>query len=412
MIRKSLLGLIFALCFITPLFAKSFSQIKREFYRDYRSPDYAKRMEAVQQVANTGQVEGLKILVSVVLKVEPDQYVYEETLKFIKDKFTSAECLKYLGSQIGGSANWKVKLGLCRLAAEMKDEAITEGLIRAVGDSQWQVRSAAIFALRKHRNKKAIPALIERLGKEKGRMLGEVRLALRDLTGQDLGDSKESWKSWWKSNKDSFNPSAQSAPSESNVSRERLGTVLRRGGLYGTVYSTRVVFILDISGSMLEGTEAGKRIDVAKRELIKVIDQLPSKAAFNIIAYNQRVIPWKKTMIKASSSRKSAAAKWINSLTLDPNGLTATYDALEFVYLYDKNADTIYLLSDGSPTAGKITGQHQIIQKIKTLNRFRSLQINTIAFMAGGVPGEDKQAASQFMKEMAQGNSGKFKHIE
>ena len=99
-------------------------------------------------------------------------------------------------------------------------------------------------------------------------------------------------------------------------------------------------------------------------------------------------------------------------MKLDPNGMTATYDALEFVFRNDKKTDTIYLLSDGTPTTGKYTGQHKILSEIRKMNRFRNLLIHTIAFLAGAAPGEDKKAAAQFMKDLAAENGGKFTLIE
>ncbi|RME86272.1 MAG: VWA domain-containing protein [Planctomycetota bacterium] len=382
--------LIISLAMFLPgsyVWGKSFQQIKREFYRDYSSPDYAKRMEAVQKVAESGRIEGLKLLVRIVLVKEPDQYVYEETLRFIKKNFTSKEAMEYLNSQLA-HGNWKSQLGLCRLALMSLNPELEPGLIKALDSSKWQVRSAAIRALRVMKSQKAIPFLQKRAKKEKvGRIQGEIQEALQYIMGSGRNEAEPTGK----------------------IS---LKTVLRKGGFYGTIYSTRVTFILDISGSMLEGTEAGKRIDVAKRELIKAIDRLPKKAKFNIIAYNNKVYPWKRRMVPASKSHRKSAARWISRLSLDPNGMTATYDALEYVFKNDKEADTIYLLSDGMPTTGKYTGQHKILEEVKKLNRYRNLVIHTIAFLAGGSPGEDKQSAADFMKDLAKDNGGKFKHIE
>src|SRR6185436_13023625 len=61
--------------------------------------------------------------------------------------------------------------------------------------------------------------------------------------------------------------------------------------------SKRVCFVIDISGSMKEPTQDAsapgtERIEVAKRELMKIIDELPPASLFNIITFNSDVQSW------------------------------------------------------------------------------------------------------------------------
>ncbi|RME04808.1 MAG: VWA domain-containing protein [Planctomycetota bacterium] len=412
MLKKSTLHILILSFFLlptNPILAKSFSKIKKEFYREYRSSDYAKRMAAVEKLAKTKKLAALKILVNVVLRRENDQYVFEETARMLKD-FDSPKCRAWLGKQIYRHPKKSIRMTLAAFAREWDGKEIAHGLVAAIQDSDWRVRSEAIYSIRKkHRVKEAIPALIKRLGKEKGRLLGEVVEALKDLTGTNKGTNKQAWLNWWENNKHDFQP--QNPNQHSPQEQVRLSTVLRRkGGFYGTIYSNNVVFIIDISGSMQAGTEAGTRIQVAKNQLKSVIDQLPAKAYFNVIAYNTKLFPWKKKSVPANPSNKSKVKKWIDQLQADQ--LTATFDALEFVFKYDKKADTIYLLSDGQPTWGRITGQEMIKSEIRKLNRYRKIIIHTIALMAGQNPGEDEQAAITFMRELAKDNRGTFKLVK
>ena len=87
--------------------------------------------------------------------------------------------------------------------------------------------------------------------------------------------------------------------------------------------------------------------------------------------------------------------------SLQANGATNVYDTLEFA-LKDRNVDTIFLLSDGSPTAGRFTDIDSILREIKVLNRSRGVSINGIAF------GE----RSDLLKQLAAENNGEYKFIE
>jgi hypothetical protein len=62
--------------------------------------------------------------------------------------------------------------------------------------------------------------------------------------------------------------------------------------------------------------------------------------------------------------------------------------------------EAIFLLSDGEPSAGKISNSQAIIDKIEELNPNNKLVINTIGL------GKDKD--EKFMKELAKTNTGVY----
>ena len=65
-------------------------------------------------------------------------------------------------------------------------------------------------------------------------------------------------------------------------------------------------------------------------------------------------------------------------------------------------ADTIYLLSDGEPSAGRIRDLEGISREIKAQNRVRGVTIHCIAF------GED----SELLKRLAKENGGEFRFVD
>jgi hypothetical protein len=77
------------------------------------------------------------------------------------------------------------------------------------------------------------------------------------------------------------------------------------------------------------------------------------------------------------------------------------YDTLEFA-LQDREVDTIFILSDGYPSAGRYVDTDSILREIKVLNRSRGVSINGIAF------GEQ----SHLLERLAAENNGEYKFIE
>lgn len=83
-------------------------------------------------------------------------------------------------------------------------------------DSSADVRRAAAWSLGELGDSQAVEPLIEALGRrdEVPSVLLTIRSALRSLTGEDAGDSREVWRAWWKAGRpESSAPSARPADS-------------------------------------------------------------------------------------------------------------------------------------------------------------------------------------------------------
>jgi Mg-chelatase subunit ChlD len=83
-----------------------------------------------------------------------------------------------------------------------------------------------------------------------------------------------------------------------------------------------------------------------------------------------------------------------------PRGSTNIFDALETAFAH-KEADTIYLLSDGAPTNGRIIDEDDILKEVRKMNRLRQIVIHTISF-----------GSSAFMKSLATQNGGQYVEIK
>lgn len=290
---------------------------------------------------------------------------------------------------------------LLKLAAKSRTLAITVAAIDALGDlktpealdvfekslkaKDWQVRAAAIRGLGKLKAKESIDLLIERMAKEDGRLLVDIGEALKTLTGKALGYSQGHWKDWWKVNRETF-----VFPEKA----EGVGGAAGTTTFYGVpVLSKKIIFCLDISGSMSADAGGENRLEQAKKELTKVLDSLPKDTMVNLIFFDHNIEPWQKQLV-AAKANLAAAKKVVKELK--PRGGTNIYDTLEKAF-EDPAVDTIYLLSDGSPGSGKFVNTDDICREIKKMNRSRQIVIHTISL-----------GASPFMKRLAEENGGQY----
>ena len=82
---------------------------------------------------------------------------------------------------------------------------------------------------------------------------------------------------------------------------------------------------------------------------------------------------------------------------LRPMGGTNLYDGLELALLME-DVDTIFVLSDGAPGAGKYTTTKDILAAVERLNQTRRVLIHSIAVGMN----------SELLRKLAQENGGQY----
>ena len=262
---------------------------------------------------------------------------------------------------------------------------------KALKAKEWPVRVAAIRGLAKLRRKDSIDLLVDRIDKEEGRMLAEIVDALRGLTGRPFGYGPGQWKEWWTKAKEDFTIPDKAAA----IVSSQAGMTTYHGV---PVLSNRIVFVLDMSGSMSsEGTGSETRMEQAKKELSRVLSQLNPAAQVNMVFFDDRIEPWHKGLLPIKTHLKEAQAIVAR---VAPRGQTNIFDSLDFAFTH-READTIYLLSDGDPTAGRIIDPDDILREIRRMNRLRQIVIHTISF-----------GVSPFLKRLAEQNGGQYVEVK
>ncbi len=258
------------------------------------------------------------------------------------------------------------------------------------------VQRAVVNALTKIPDKQSIGSLIGMMGCVGGEAKADAMEHLAQVTGQIFGMDAAAWGRWWSEAGDAFE-----YPSTSRHAPYRtVATESHSGSYYGMpLFAERLVFVLDISGSM-----QGGRIMAAQRELVRAIDGLPGHVHFGVVVFNGEVGCWQKKLVPADDKAKKAAAVYVSRQM--PHSNTASYDALEVALQFDTEA--IYFLSDGAPTSGKILAPVDIVAAISRLNKTRRISIYTIG-IAPGFPGSPTDV---FLKALSEQNMGQYRRVD
>ncbi len=309
---------------------------------------------------------------------------------------------------------------LARLGAKEAAEAIAGCL----EDRRWQVRSAAIAALQELAARAQVPALVERLHVESGRLDQELEDALLALTGEALGADPALWEDWLAVHAPSLTDGSYRPPANGGETVPRAF-----GTFFGIpVVSENVLLVIDFSKSMqraLTRTDplatgeqerlvpGETRIAEAREQAIRLIDALPKSARFGVVLYHWGVELCEGTMLKANDRNKERVKSALLEASL---GLgTNIHDALDLALDitasddFEKNAkapiDTIYFLSDGAPTSGRYAKQEDILASFVYRNRARKLLLHTVLIRDAADAGP---RAARFMRQLAESTGGTF----
>jgi hypothetical protein len=256
---------------------------------------------------------------------------------------------------------------------------------QALAHEDWSTRLIALSALERLRDVDGVGAIVEQMQREEGRTLSEFGAALFRLTGELHDTDAATWKKWWEAIGRSL-PLITAAELEKKVAdrerkRLRQTTVARFFGV--RIESRHVMFVIDVSGSMAEqlhsvkvGDRAATRMEVLKQELVKALQALEPGASFNLCTFNAAVQKWKDTAVAMTDKTRAEAVDWVEHL--GSRGGTNIYDAIVFAFA-DPTIDTIFLLTDGEPSAGTVTDLGLIRQHIAGWNATRHVKIHCIA---------------------------------
>ncbi|MCP3916638.1 MAG: VWA domain-containing protein [bacterium] len=304
------------------------------------------------------------------------------------------------------------RMGACHALADLRSKEAVEVLRRMLDDEMWQVRAEALWQYASLRKKGSIPVLIKRLSTEQGRLREDVARALQTLTARDFGILPDRWERWWEAEGESFEVPELTAALEAAARREATDEGRTAASFFGLrILSQRVCFVMDTSGSMKDPSSSGggrtgaggrsgpTRMHVAKAELIDALERFPDGDRFNMIFFATGAETWKRKLTAMSPKARRQATE--HTQEQEAVGATAAYDALALAF-QDDDIDTIYLLTDGEPTVGRIVDPSRLRDAIASWNETRRITIHGISV------GRD----SRLLRGLAEDSGGRYKRID
>ena len=334
-------------------------------------------------------------------------------------------------------------------------------LVKAINDEHYMVRSQAVIGLRETRSAQAVEALINRLDQEPGgRLKWDIVYALQDITGKtEYGAESTTWRGWWTAHRGTFQAAPPSNPGQASDEGDNgggganpnLADGHKTGAFYGIPIRTKhPVFVVDRSGSMLVSADPNdpqsdgsgqpvmpppghkSRWQVCQDELINAVKGLPEDATFAVVHFSSNAEKFEDGKVFDANDRNKARLEAaIRPLAAD--GLTNIYEAFQFAFEIctggkldgvrpvvtgksetKLNADTIFFLTDGSPTIGQsINGvaptnppnqQYSplLLEEICKWNEVRGIVIHTVCIGEGDVG---------FLSQLAKRNRGSFRKV-
>jgi Mg-chelatase subunit ChlD len=264
--------------------------------------------------------------------------------------------------------------------AEMDAKGAVPVVARALAAPAWELKVAAAAALRQLGDEAAVGPLILALrdpGDNPGRVLSEVTEALQAITGESHGYDAAAWvKYWMRRARETGAPAALPALSPTDVNTLQIPRWT--AAFFGIpTPSTRVVFVIDISGSMKDpavpdpdrptvttgrprvvssprrlppAEEAARlaldarrqawaprapatKLEQVQQELILAILDMDPRVQFSLVCYGgERVEVWNDALVPAVPANQLRAIETVEKLRAD--GGTNTMDALYAAYAF------------------------------------------------------------------------------
>ena len=381
-----------------------------------------------------------------------------ETTKSATTRFEVARALAQMGDAsvaptVGpllADPDGAVRMAAADCVGALKLVPLAVKVVPLLNDAEWQVQTAAVAAVAKVRPIEAIPPLID-LMRKAGRMRTECADALFQITGFDFGVEPDAWaQQWTRMQQMNWRPPTDEELAKKAESRKKYDASYGKKGEHNTfagikTTSTRVLFVIDVSGSMddlvverekFQGYVDFKKFTVVKKQLLDAIEGLTENTSFDIVAFATDLHPWRGHLTLANLISKEAAKSWVErlkplggsedqemaqagltGLTNLSAGKTNTLKALLYAFNVDadnppkaaftgidKNAlknklDTVYFLSDGRPSVGKLVDTIEILKEVRRWNEMYRIVIHCIAI------GEFQK---EFMRDLATQNGGEF----
>ncbi|MDP6524268.1 MAG: HEAT repeat domain-containing protein [Kiritimatiellia bacterium] len=304
------------------------------------------------------------------------------------------ETLVALLDQAMASRDIRVRIEAARAMGRIGSARSLKSLHDALPRCSWPLLVEVCNAIGAIPNAKMVPALIQRLGKEKGRFRQDVVHALSCIAGEQKATDAKGWAAWWRKEGASFQVDEAASKEFRSTTRVQDVDVPGLGFFYGLqIVSDSFSYVVDSSASM-----RGPRIDSLKENMTSSVEGLAEHVKFNIVDFGGDV----EIMYDGALTGNKKLGKQ-RVYDMDMSGGTRVFCGMRQAMLLPE-LDTIYLLSDGAPVLDSMHRWPEIIRATMMLGRYRPVAVYCIDF--------DPRAGNQaYMMRLADENVGLHESI-
>ncbi|MGD2017303.1 MAG: HEAT repeat domain-containing protein [Planctomycetota bacterium] len=371
--------------------------VEQVLYRGIQNKDSRLRYYALDAMATRGGTESLPAVTR--LTKDKDPAVRRLALLVVLRTTTNAKGAQGLSRSSDPVARQAAAIYL----AEDTSEGSLEALHEMLKDEVTTVRAEAIRQVGRRRDPASIPLLIDCMGRENGRLRGDTHYVLTMMTGMDLGFRVGAWRTFWRSEGDGFvMPTIEEARKiAADLAARRDTTGETTVSFYGlTVISNNFALVVDTSGSMSAKVKDGKtRLDIAKEQIAGTIERIRDGVLFNVIPFSDNALPMEEVLIEMDDTLREDAFLFVEGLRAA--GGTNVYEGLAAAF-EDEVVDTIYLLTDGDPSAGAITDSTELREEVARWNSTRGIRIHSISV----------GKASALLKGLSEDSGGEYVEVK
>ncbi len=336
----------------------------------------------------------------------------------------SAAALPPLVAALGDRSDRVREAALAALARiAPADPACLAAFAGAARDAAWPIRLAAARAIACSGRPEAVDLLLELLPKEEGRQRRDVASLLAAMTGEHFGAEPEGWRAWWGEHRAAYASGAERLRKGPFEAGEGAGGAAAPVHYYGIeTWSRRILFVLDISGSMEEPGGRDRsvpRLEEAKREFLSTLRSIDAAGGFGLFVFSDAVRKWKPALVPATTAAKEDVTAWVRGL--GASSWTNTFAALEEAFRVSAasgvderygGADTVFLLTDGAPTTPEGKPRHpdgsdeaeRVLAAVRDWNAGRRVELHCI--------GVGHDVNTSFLSRLARENGGRFVHVK
>ena len=313
---------------------------------------------------------------------------------------------KTYGEHLAKAANapdWRVRLAAADaipFVQPLEGEALA-AVRKLFQDDSPHVQRAVIRAVGRARKRAVSDLLVATLASPSERTRHEVVRALETIYGQKHGHNAKAWAEMLQQ-EDPGVATETEAPTYHGI----------------RVHADHVVFVVDASSSMGWPWEQDThRVDIALQELKATLGKLNPKKLFNVVVFSNTAKTWKQASLPATPENTRNAAAWAGAAMAKPAGDTFFYEVIQETLGTFPDADTVFLLTDGNPTAGRFWSRDGLVASVRAWTRYTRPIVNTIGLslldMDRGRPNLAEKPAilKAVMSGIANATAGEFREV-